>query len=286
MIIWFFGAVLLSLILNLIFFQYTYLGLDLHSLCQEFSPTSPHKEFYQALVCSRRLGHSDVKIQMSSIGVIHILVVSGAHLGVLNRVLKSFPRQILPTWSVQILLFTYVACCGFNWPVLRSWIQGALVDFSKRHTLYLRKGHCLLLSLFFCLVIFPQQGLSISLLLSWLAGLGISVGKNIFTRSIFCYLFLFPALLCFSPIGPWTILVNTFLTPVAALLLFPFSMLTYIFPPLKIITDLLWDLFLFVCAWLHSSLPFFTLQAVQISPLILWLYALILHFLVHRRTPS
>lgn len=253
-------------------------------ICLAATPISDWKAYYQALVCGKKLDADSLKSLWSTLGLIHIFVVSGAHLQLLHRWLRRCTRNILPPSSLLLFLFGYVAICTFQMPILRAWIQLLIKNLSQQFSLHFNHQQNLLLSLVFCLSFNPSSFSSFSLLLSWLASLGIGCGENAFSRSFYCYLFLFPVLVAFSPVSPWTILINAFLSPIVGGLLFPMSFLSYIISPLRIPTDWLWSFVVNLGMGIESLLPLNNIKSFPIEGFWLWLYCMVLHFFLSHRS--
>jgi len=88
--------------------------MSLHELC---TMTLNH-EITQALACGQKIGASPSKKLLANFGLLHFLVVSGAHFNMLIRSLTLFG---LIGYRQVCALLIFVAMCNFAPPVLRVW---------------------------------------------------------------------------------------------------------------------------------------------------------------------
>jgi competence protein ComEC len=267
-------AVILGFILQIFFFYFSYLSVDLHQMCLAKSPQSSYQEFYQALICGKRLPGSATKQSIQNIGLIHLFVVSGAHLHFVDAFIRPLTKS--PRWRFP-LLFLFVITAALPMTALRAWIYLVLCTFSKCWKLHLPTHHCLLLSVLLGLSLQPEQFHSLSLPLSWMASLGILCGQSSMSQSIFVYLFTLPCLVKIHLLSPWSILINAFLAPTISLLLFPICMLTFVFQWLTPMTDGLWHLFFRIAENLQIFLKVLPVTWEGPSPIQLWALCLFCH---------
>lgn len=115
-------------------------------------------EIRQALLCGKKITDPTTHNTLKSYGLLHLVVVSGAHLILLNQLLK---RLALPFWARWTVNTLFVFCSGFDPPAVRSWMQLLLEHRRWKHTT--------LFSALFCLLFFPAWLQSLSLWLSAMA---------------------------------------------------------------------------------------------------------------------
>lgn len=276
------AAFFLGFLLDDFFSLFSYFGVELHQSCLRQAPKNEHKFFYQALVCGKNLPVNGDVFRLKKLGLIHLMVVSGAHLMFLVQMLKT----ILPTKTFYYLRlplsFLFVMNCQFKTPLLRAWLHYAISDFNSLLRLFIPSSTVLLLSVLICLSHQPEQFKSVSLLLSWLASLGIQKGKNPFTQSFLIYIFTFPILLSIYPLSIWSILINTFLAPPIGWILFPVSLLSFFFKFLIPLTNQLWSLLFYLLEWVSIAFPKTLLEPYKLPELLYWMYALVLQLTLHR----
>jgi competence protein ComEC len=147
---------------------------------QKLSPH--HHHLLSALV----LGFSedleeDILDRFSATGVMHILSVSGFHLGIifllLSRILKPLERRQNGKWPAWILcnftIWSYALLTGFSASVVRSAFMCSVLGLGKMMKRPAPPMHALVLSAFVLLLYNPLYLADIGFQLSYLALLGI-----------------------------------------------------------------------------------------------------------------
>lgn len=210
----------------------------LHTACLSFAPDSPQQELYQSFVCGAPLTDPTFSTLFTQSGLIHVVVVSGAHLVFLEVLLSLVdPRGRV---TLPVLGF-YSLVTGFNAPVARSLTQLILAKVSQKFQLYWSGP---LLTLLAGALTFFVLGPSISLSLSWLASLALHASRSSpFKTQLRIYFFLFPALAILAPAHPLSIVINVLFVPLLSILAFPLSLLCFAFPPLSQLMDPFWAAF-------------------------------------------
>lgn len=229
--------------LFLIFGDVPALSSDFHNLCLEklhFSGSLG--DIYRALVCGKRLPVSPVKSLFVQGGLIHLTVVSGAHLLFLERFWKKLPFPVLlKTHGIFFLLIVYALASHFHPPVVRALFAFFLHRLSSQFKLFWSTRQIILLSGILCLIYQPAWVYSLSLQLSLLACFLQTMSPSLLKRSFFTYLFLLPIVNRWQALHPFTVLIHWILAPLIGTLLFPFSFLSPFFPFLYPISDFLWS---------------------------------------------
>jgi predicted membrane metal-binding protein len=212
-------------------------SLFLHNLCLEQIPRSSKTHAtLSALVCGKNFERlSDTQLYTST-GLIHLFVVSGSHLILIQKILLKIKVQ---TWILLLLLLIYAAMCLFNPPVTRSFIFLFFILILHRNHQYWPKHYLLLLAGLATLTLNYQWLTSLSLQMSWLAALVLEIYavqfksfSLLFRQTMFYSLFI----VCFMGLGfpqMSTIVLCVLMTPVLEYILFPFAILTVIFHPLE-----------------------------------------------------
>lgn len=239
-------------------------------ICQSLLPASEYRELYSALICAGTEMNGAHRQLFIDVGLIHLLVVSGAHLHFLERWL-----EFLPTRLRLLALGAYCWLTGFGAPVVRAWAR-RLLGVLARST-----GFSLLQLEFLTVVVVlafqPEWLFSRSFLMCWLCALALALPK-IFPKwpnlslSLACYLLLLP----FCPSAPSTVLVNVLVTPYVGGVLLPLCILAAVLPPLIPLTDLMWRILLSLLDHFPVAPP---APWIVVSPR-LFLIPLILHLLL------
>lgn len=118
-------------------------------------------------------------------GTIHVVVVSGYNIGLVVNMIANLiggvfsPRKFIIT---QAFLFLYVILVGFQAPVLRAWVMGSVVLFSKFFGREFQSVEVLIFSACVLVLIWPNFIFDIGFQLSFFATLGIIMYSSYFQR--------------------------------------------------------------------------------------------------------
>jgi len=284
-----------------------------HNLCLSLiSENSSVTDSLSALVCGQNLDSFEKTSLYIQTGLIHLFVVSGSHLILMNHFLKKImtSRQSLPckeqalqTLFLQqpssqslffqtlrwLLLILYAAVCEFNPPVTRSLLSLIVSDYLAVKIKYWSRSYCLLLAGLISLTLQPTWVSSLGLQMSWLAALAIETNQHIFTDKktvatqmtfFLCYLFIF-ALFGFPQLS---VIVSSFiLTPFLELILFPLAFLCLVFPFFIHIFAALEKGLLLLLQNLEFYITPSTFQWVHLE-ILNWTLIVLLHLFLHLRT--
>lgn len=254
------------------------LSLALQNICANTIPSHTHRPFTAAMVCGTHVrGNIHTEVFRNS-GLLHILVVSGAHLHFFAIFLRRFQMKRKP---IFLLLFIYVLFSGCQPPSVRSLIQIGIEFYSKSFERNLRSWQCVWIAGLASLILFPEWLTGSSLLLSWICALILTITGNHHQRSsilIFCALI--PILMKWLPPHPLTILINILISPVFGVFALPLCLLCTVIPQLTVVADAFWSLLLTV---LLPVQPYLTsVNPAQSSHLLIWMCLLITHILWER----
>lgn len=242
----------------------------------------------KALVCAENFSNlNDSQLYISS-GLIHLFVVSGAHLIVIEAfLLKISHRYKLPGYVILLALTLYALACGLNAPVVRCLVAFALGYYLERKNIYW-PAHLKLIVIGISTLVFNYHWVSsLSLQMSWIAAFLVALGthffKNyglIFKQSLF-YFALLPSITFFQVPSPVVILFNVLLAPVLELVLFPLGLLVWFFNFLHPVFDHLIGIFKLIIlkfeVEFHIPTESFPLQLVFYN----WAFILLLHGICH-----
>lgn len=143
-----------------------------------------------ALLLGDRSGLSTRTLErFRSVGLGHLLAISGLHVGILVALLLWLPKRL--RWvsprvrgaCLALALFFYVGLAGGSAPVIRAAIFfaiGAVALWGRRR---IALGHCLSLTFFVCVAGFPAAVHGIGFVLSFSAVLGIVWATRTQTRA-------------------------------------------------------------------------------------------------------
>ena len=219
------------------------LNLDLLTLLADWTESFPqfcvgrfhigtYTPLYKALCCGASMPkNSPTFLLFRHLGLIHLLVVSGLHLLIVERALYYVLQRRTGSKRLSVLLlFSFVATCRFAPPVTRAFSQKLLGYWGSSWSTHWPSP----LRVFLCgtllLCLFPKWGNSLSLQLSWTAALILCLKAGPLQLGGLLYVALLPFLLPLGLPHPLSLLFSCW---AAGLVLFP----------------------LMICAWLIWLLP-------------------------------
>lgn len=203
------------------------------------------------MICGKSLQPSKQVQALKSLGLIHLIVVSGAHLIFLESFLLKPFSLLLPKraqfFFCSLALITYSFFAGLQPPILRALYQN-FMPFSLGKRIFFSS---LSTALFF-------KSFSLSLLLSWSCSLLLSwpslKQSNAFVKSLIILVGLYPLL---TPLGAPSIYVFL-LQPLFSFffggVVFPLTVVTQLFP-LETLTNSSWLLFFKLLEWSANRSP-------------------------------
>ncbi len=201
---------------------------------------------YSALLCGEKLPEGQIKSAFIALGIIHLMVISGAHLIFLERVWKNLlPDFRFKNLLLAFFLLIYSMCAGLKPPVLRALFSLMLSRVNKELKLFWSPYLRVQVSGLLCLFCQSSWFHSLSLQLSWIAGMGMSNHRLSRLKSCaLTFILILPIVSQWSGSHPLSILLNWLAGPIAGSALLPLSLLTLPFPFLRFFTDRLWGYFL------------------------------------------
>ncbi len=260
----------------------SYLSDEFHQLClKQLNFKAKFTDIYKSLVCGKRLPAGNVREIFTRGGLIHLTVVSGAHLLFLERFWKKIPMPLLlKTYGLFLILILYALASHLHPPVVRALFSFFLLQLSFSLKLFWNASFITLLSGLLCLVYKPIWVYSFSLQLSLLACFLYNISTSPIRKSFFIYLFILPVINRWQALHPLTVLINWIFAPLISGLLFPLSFLSPFVPALYPITDFLWTAVL----WLLKFIKFLPDRSFLMNWFIpkewMWLYISLIYLIV------
>jgi competence protein ComEC len=250
------------------------LGQEAQIICAKAAPGHVFRHLTSAMVCGTSIqGQTSTEIFRNS-GLLHILVVSGAHLHFFALFLSKLKMRnpiIIPFLAI------YTIFSGWQPPTVRSLIQIGMQSLSSRFELNLSHWQLVWTSGLLSLILFPEWIKGSSLLLSWICALVLSVSANNLASTFLIFGSLLPVLMKWMPPHPLTILINLLMSPVMGILALPLCLLTFVFPILTTATDSFWLLVLSFLKPVQPVLNFVTPAQSSNAPI--WITLFICHLL-------
>ena len=224
----------------------TKLSDPFHKFCLDWSVS--WGEFYHvalALSCGSKKSSLQIFETFKHLGLVHLLVISGAHLALLEKFLT---RIKTPQLGVGFFLLCFTFMSGANPPVVRAFGFYSFHLINKKFRLFYSPLESTIISSALIVCLLPTWWGSLSFLMSVLASLLVHSHKTSFLR--LCtrmYLGLIPVLIFLGIPHPLSILINWIFTPIFTVLLFPLSLLAYFWPLWGPIANTAW-------IWTHEIL--------------------------------
>jgi len=244
----------------------------LHRGCVAWTAHRELAPVYGGLFCGSNDIDGETKNLFLRTGLYHLLVVSGAHLILLERLLDRLLRERQRLKLAVFFLFALT--CQLNPPILRALFGQGFRLLSKRQSLFLNDETRLLLAGLWCLILFPQWLGSLSLLLSWAASLALNYRIAEWKKHFVIALYLLPWVHALSFA---MILNNLVFGLVFETILFPLSFVCFVLPGLTVPGNLLWSA---IAAGL-AFLPTVTTRLTATAAESFWAYIFAIH-LWHR----
>ena len=260
-----------------------------HKFCVSSVPIdSRFQSEIAALVCAQNFFSEQEKNLYVASGLIHLFVVSGSHFLLLESMLYNISgRNYKFKKAILILLLIYAFMCKLSPPVCRSFISLSINQFLYSMNIRWTAHYLILSAGLICLLLNPDWACSVSLQLSWIAGLCIGSTaafnnpRQILFRQWQIFLLMFPTISFFQTPSFSGILSNIFLAPLLEIFLFPAALIVCIFNSLYPLFDEIMQAF----RQILISFEFKTIPNLNSIPdaLIYWNWVLILflHLFLH-----
>ncbi len=218
------------------------------AFCLTLLPHSQHHDLIASLICGLPLAGGESKQVFLDTGLIHVMVVSGAHLMFLESLLAR-----TPLWLRLPVLGFYCWLTGFGAPVVKAFAHRTAEIFLRPYGwsgLWIEA-----VAVALAVTVYPWWLMSRSLQMSWMCSLALSLPRLLRWRaldqSLKAYILLF-VFVGGSLIG---VCWNTLAAPFVGLILFPVSLLTILLPFLSGPVDRVWDLFLLLLSYGPKGSP-------------------------------
>lgn len=256
-----------------------------HLLCvQQLPADSTAIAELKALVCAENFSGLHESQYYITSGLIHLFVVSGAHILLIEKLLLKFYFHRI---SIFTILIIYGFACGLSAPIVRCLIAFSLSSYLKNKHIHWPPHFKLLIIGSLTLSFNYHWITSLSLQMSWIASFLVVLGTHfykensiLFKQSLF-FITLLPSIVYFQIPSPIVIILNILLAPILEFILFPLGLLVLFFNFLNPFFESI--IYLFKILLQHLELDYQIQIAEPSSQLIYynWSLILILHALFH-----
>jgi hypothetical protein len=235
-------------------------------MCLKQTPHITHDEIWKSMICGEPLmSHAWAEL-LTQVGLVHIIVVSGAHLILIDKFLKLLK---IPNFLTYFLEIVYCFFTGLQAPVVRAFLY-------QIRTSNIKSSVRIIFVIQIALCIFPSWIDSISFQMSICACLALNMIElnkskiSILLYPIIIQIYLFPFLKNFSLIAIFT---NVFIAPIYEVLLLTLGFLSF-FLPLSMLFDIVAENLFVVCKNLNLN-TFSKLQNFDFQSHWVWIFLLI-----------
>lgn len=231
-------------------------------------------------------------------GIIHLFSISGMHVSLISCALlfilnKLFKKGNFKFIFVIVILLFYSFIAGFCVSVVRAVLLFALCTINKILKLNIKNYYLLLYLMCICLIYNPfyiyNTGFEFSYVISYFLmrfSYGInnynSYLKKLFITSLISFISSIPILICTSfNINLLTPIFNLLFVPFISFVIFPLSLLTFIFHFLEPIYSILLNLMEYMSN-LFSNISYFNITLSHISIISIILYYIVIYFVINK----
>lgn len=225
------------------------------SFCQTAFSEVRYSMWKSALICGTPLNTDSDLVNLKELGLIHLIVVSGAHLiflenFLLTPFLRYFPTHLQPALRAACLI-SYSFFAGLQAPLVRALFQMLCFKTSSQR---------ISVSAILCALFFRE--ISLSLTLSWACALLMSWPtmrtSSSLSKSVVILAGLYPLLLPLGAPSLAVALVQPFFSGLFGAVIFPLTATSLILPIEKFV-DLSWEFFFVLLeqsSFFYSSIKF------------------------------
>lgn len=252
-------------------------ALTQQSKCDEFlSWKMEHQDSLTALLCGTDLNNKNHKELLKKSSLIHIFIVSGAHLLFLDQFLSTLR---IPLFVRFLIWLFYSVIAGWQAPVARAFLQLSLRAGLQSRGAYFPSDLIVLIVGLIGIGLFPQWSQSLSYQMSWCASLALSYGAIFRLRPSFqkavltqvsIYICMAPLLYGFGSLHPLSVIFNLLLGNFVAWMILPLALLAGVIPFMRPLFDACLDGFFFLVS--HMISPVQQESAALLSRELLWLW--------------
>jgi hypothetical protein len=204
------------------------------ALCAQWIPPREFHHLYRAMICGHNLEVDTHRSLFLDSGLIHLMVVSGAHIMFLEKLMFWLPRSIQ-----LVLLGFYCWVTGWGAPVVRAFVRRTVSPTCDRDGWTSLQAEAL--TTFVTLAFVPLWFGSRSFMMSWICALVFCLPPLSIPRALDIAIKAYLLLFLFTFAHPVTVFWNALIAPAVGFVLFPMCLLSSIVPVLEPLSRALWS---------------------------------------------
>lgn len=254
--------------------------------CVQILPrNSQEQQSLSSLLCGEKITEPELQKNLQRTSLIHIFVISGSHLILLDELLGILR---IPLFVRFIVLGLYSLAVGWQAPAVRALLGLFTRSLLQSRRWYFPSDLTVLIAGLLTLTLFPDWWGSLSLVMSWCAALALCWPSllrirtplaRVFLAQISIFLFMCAPLWGLGSLHPLSLVYNLILAPVVSYILLPLAFLTALMPALVSVFDQVMAFFKEALAIVAE--PIVVTKGTLPKIEILWVWILFWHVFMH-----
>lgn len=256
------------------------------------------KKYMQSLILGNNIIDEEIKESYQQNGISHLLAISGMHILILSGTLLFILNKILKNQNISyiviiLFLIIYMSITNFTPSIVRAILMFIVMTIKKQLNLKIESKMVLILIFCVFLLINPNYIYNLGFLLSFITSFYImlfnKITKQYNTKSQKSFVISLIAFLASSPIiinnffslNLLSPLINLVLAPLISDLIYPLSLISLVIKPADDILFLLITFFENISLKLNK-INFLTITLCHINIIFIILYYILITFILHK----
>ncbi len=256
------------------------------------------KKYMQSLILGNNIIDEEIKESYQQNGISHLLAISGMHILILSGTLLFILNKILKNQNISyivimLFLIIYMSITNFTPSIVRAILMFIVMTIKKQLNLKIESKMVLILIFCVFLLINPNYIYNLGFLLSFITSFYIMLFNKItkqyntklqksFVISLIAFLASSPIIINnFFSLNLLSPLINLVLAPLISDLIYPLSLISLVIKPVDDILFLLITFFENISLKLNK-INFLTITLCHINIIFIILYYILITFILHK----